>query len=86
MEADMIEKLDKIARSDRPDVVKLALSFDEIVGRILANSERDIEIWRALHDQEAVIKEQIKMETLKHARTILQECYQRVTGRRDWNE
>jgi hypothetical protein len=86
MEADMIEKLDKIARSDRPDVVKLALSFDEIVGRILANSERDIEIWRALHDQEAVIKEQIKTETLKHARTILQECYQRVTGRRDWNE
>jgi hypothetical protein len=86
MEAEMFEVLNEIVRSDRPDIVKLALSFDEIVGRIIANSERDIEVWRALHDQEAVIKEQIKMETLKHARTILQQCYQRVTGRRDWNE
>jgi hypothetical protein len=73
-------------RSDRPDITKLVLSFDEIVGRIITESERDIEVSRALHDSEAVVKEQIKMETLKHARTILLECYQRVTGRRDWNE
>jgi hypothetical protein len=82
----MMEKVNEIVKSDRPDIVKLALSFDEITGRIIANSERDIELWRALHDQEAIIKEQIKMETLKHARTILQECYHRVTGRKDWNE
>lgn len=81
-----MERVDKIVRSDRPDIVRLVLAFDEIVGRIIAESEREIEVSRALHDQEAVIKEQIKMETLKHARTILLECYQRVTGRRDWNE
>jgi hypothetical protein len=80
------EKMNEIVASDRPAIVKLVLSFDEITGRIIADSEQEIQVLRALHDQEALVKEHIKMETLKHARTILQECYQRVTGRIDWHE
>jgi hypothetical protein len=81
----MMEKVEAIVRSDRPDVVKLAQSFDTITRQIITHSEKEIEVLRALHDQEAVVKEQIKMETIKHARSILEECYQRVTGRREWN-
>jgi hypothetical protein len=82
----MIKQVKEIVKSDRPEVAKLALSFDAITSQIVAHSEHEIEVLRALHDQEAVVKEQIKMETLKHARAILEECYQMVTGKRGWNE
>jgi hypothetical protein len=81
-----MDKVNKIVNSDRPDIVKLVLSFDEIAGQIIANSRHEIEVRRALHDQEGVIREQIKMETLKHAHSILQDCYQMITGKRGWDE
>lgn len=82
----MMKEVNEIVRSDRPDIVKLALSFDAITSHVIAQSEREIEVLHALHDQEGVVKEQVKMETLKHARAILQECYQQVTGKRGWND
>jgi hypothetical protein len=82
----MMKNVNEIVRSKRPDVVRLVLSFDEITSQIITQSESEIEVLRALHDQDGVVKEQIKMETLKHARAILQHCFQLVTGRRDWNE
>jgi hypothetical protein len=39
-----------------------------------------------LHDQEAVVKHPIKMETIKAARSIFQDCYRLVLGRRAWDE
>jgi hypothetical protein len=81
-----MDLVEEIVRSERPDIVKLALSFDKITSQIIAHSEREIELRRTLHDQESVVKEQIKMETLKHAQSILQDCYRLVTGRREWHE
>jgi hypothetical protein len=77
-------ELDAIMASDAPDMEKLSQAFDCITGFVVGNAEREIELARAMSDREAVVKTQIKMETIKHARAIFETCYLRVTGRKPW--
>jgi hypothetical protein len=65
---------------------KLARAFDWVTGRIVAHAEGEVETARALQDEEAVVKQQVKMETIRHARAIFEECYLLATGRRAWDE
>lgn len=55
--------------------------FDFITRTIIEQSDKDIELNRALGDNEAVIREQIKRSTLIHARSILNTCCQLATGK-----
>jgi hypothetical protein len=79
------EEVEAILKSDLPDLEKLALAFDCITSFIVAHAEGEIELARAMHDRDQRIKVQIKMETMKHARSIFDHCYLRITGRRPWD-
>jgi hypothetical protein len=85
-EIDTMRKVDAIVASDLPDLSKLAQAFDLITQRLVDQARPEIELARAMNDQETVVKQQVKMETMKHAREIFLDCHLRVTGRRPWNE
>ena len=86
MKREDAKKLDEIIQTDLPDIEKLAQTFVWITSRNIEHAEHEIELARAIGDQESVIRGQIKMETMKHVRSIFQDCYLRVTRRRAWDE
>jgi len=75
-----------ILATDLPEATKLARAFEAITSVVLAHAEREIELARAMGDTTEVIKQQIKRETMKAAREILQGCHRRVMGKRGWDE
>jgi len=70
--------VDRILASGAPDLEKLAQAFDCITAFIVRHAEREAALNRALQDREALVKTQIKMETMRHARAVFEECYRRV--------
>lgn len=77
---------DHIVDSDMPDVEKLAEAFGALTGQFVEHGRHEIELARAIHDKERLIKEQVKVGAIKYAREIFQYCYVRVTGRKAWDE
>lgn len=75
-----------MADENRNDLQKVTEAFDYVTRIIISQSEKDIELNRALGDQQAVIREQIKQSTLIHARSILNLCHMRATGKEVFNE
>jgi hypothetical protein len=80
------DEVNRIVESDLVDLDKVMGAFDVIASSLIEAAEQEVELSRALGDRESVVKEQIKMETVKHARAILNDCYMRVTRRRAWDE
>ena len=75
-----------IADTENDDLTKVMAAFDYVTQLIITQSEKDIEIDRAMGDQQAVVREQIKMSTLIHARSILNWTHSRVTGSEVYDE
>ncbi len=69
---------ERIIASDAPDLEKLAQAFDCVTAFIVRGAEREVALHRALQDREALVKTQIKMETMRHARAVFDDCYRRV--------
>ncbi|MCU0521393.1 MAG: hypothetical protein MUF84_11955 [Anaerolineae bacterium] len=74
--------LDRITRSDLPEMEKLIQSFDWVTRRIIELAQREVELARAMSDEELAVKQSIKMNTLKLARGVFQDCYIRASGSR----
>ena len=81
-----MDELSKIFRSDRAEIEKLAQAFEWITGQHIYHGELEIELLRAMHDEEMLVKEQIKLSTIKYLRGVFNDCFQRATGRRAWDE
>lgn len=81
-----MEEFNEIIESDLPEIERLAQAFDWVTGRYIEHSQQEIELLRALQDKESLVKEQIKLEMMKHVRSMFHTCYKRVTGRRAWDE
>jgi hypothetical protein len=79
-------QIEAILASDLPDATKVVRAFEVITGIVLTHAEREIDLARAMGDTGEVVKQQIKRETMKAARQILQGCHSRVTGKRGWDE
>ena len=77
-----MEKFDEIVTSDLPDIEKLKQTFTLITQRYLDFSEKEIELLKAMGDQENLIKEQIKHNTVQHVQGIFGNCYTRITGKK----
>jgi hypothetical protein len=75
-----------IFETDLSDIEKISRAFDLVTSSYIQHSEQDIELIRAMSDKDALIKEQIKMETIKHIRSIFNDCYKRSTGKKAWND
>jgi hypothetical protein len=82
----MIKDIQKIARQDLPEIEKLAQAFDLVTSSYIANARNEVELLRALGDEENLIKERIKSGVMENARSIFLDCYRVVTGRSAWHE
>ena len=71
----MFDTFDAILDSDAPDIDKLKLMFEWTTQRFLEGCERDIELARAMKDRESTIRAQMRLEVMKSARGIFDECY-----------
>ena len=75
-----------IFETDLSEAEKIARSFDHVTSFYIQHSEQEIELLRAIGDKEKLIKEQIKMETMKHVRSIFNDCFKHSTGKKAWND
>jgi hypothetical protein len=78
-----MDEISEILSTDLPDLEKLAQAFQAITARYVEHAHHEIELARALQDPESVVREQIKLGVMEHARSIFDDCYRLVTGRRD---
>jgi hypothetical protein len=75
-----------IQRSNQPEADKLKEFFGRVTAQILEHGEKEVELARAMQDRESLVKHQIKLETIKTARSIFARGFQIATGRTAWDE
>ena len=80
------QELEAVFNADQQDMEKLRQGFDLITRSIIEHAQREVELARAMQDAAGVVKLQIKMSTIEHARSIFDQCYMRITNKRAWNE
>jgi hypothetical protein len=68
---------ESIITSELPEMEKLKQSFHWLTGWIIQQSENEMELLRALNDREGLVKERIKVSTIKYTQGIFEECYRR---------
>jgi len=83
---DWTTMVDELKALDLPESAKLAQAFDWATRRTIEYADQEIELAKAMGDQETVVKRQIKMSTMKHARSIFEDCYRVLIGRSAWDE
>lgn len=76
----------EIRDSTIPEAEKLAKAFNWVTKKALIYAEKEIELARAMKDEEGLIREQIKFEMTKSARGMFQDCFRAVLGRKAWDE
>ena len=76
---------EEIFTSDLSEADKIAKGFHHIINSIITHTINEIELRKAMSDRETLVKEQIKLSTIKHARDIFNMAYTRATGKRSWN-
>ncbi len=72
----------KIIGSDDPDIDRVAKSFTLLIEKHIQEAEKEIELARAMSDQENMVKEQIKHNVMVFVQSIFNDAYWRVTGRK----
>ena len=80
-----MEAYKQIFASDLVEADKVAQAFDYVTSKIVAFAEQEIELLKVMNDQELLVKEQIKLSTVRHCRTIFADAFQQATGRRAWD-
>jgi hypothetical protein len=85
-EKNVMDEVNRIVASDLADLDKVLEAFGAITSSYIEGAEREIDLARAMGDQESLVRRQIKMETIKHARHILNDCTMLVTRRRGLDE
>ena len=83
---DFFDWIREIQRSDQPEIDKLKAVFGHITAWIIEFADKEIELARAMQDDETLVKVQVKMETMKTARRIFGRGYQIATGKKAWDE
>jgi len=82
----MQKEYEEIFDSDLSEADKIAKAFHFVINTIETHSNNEIELLKAMNDRETLIKEQIKLSTIQHAKGIFNMAYQRATGKRSWDE
>ena len=71
------------------DAARVAAQFDQFTRHVAKSFKRQLEIARASHDEDAIIKGQIKLGVLKAARGMFAGSYRAALGNKpegDWND
>lgn len=77
----MQPEFEQILAQDLPETEKLARAYLFILQQQQTYAQNEIELQKALGDQEMLVKEQIKHGVLKYSAEIFAYCYYRTTGR-----
>jgi len=85
-EVDFSALIQTLKAADLPDVDKLARAFAWITGQYIEHYQREVELLRAIQDRETLVKEQIKLEMMKHTRQIFRACYRLLLAKEAWDE
>ena len=64
-----------VSRPAATEIDRLKETFEALSGSFITNVERDIEVARARHDREGLIREQIKVSVMRHARELFEHAY-----------
>ncbi|MBN2147370.1 MAG: hypothetical protein JW726_08275 [Anaerolineales bacterium] len=78
----MQPEFEAILSSDLPQAEKLTRAFQLIIQQQIAYGQREVELLQALGDEEALVKEKIKLGVMQYVNEIYAYCYLRVTGRK----
>ena len=81
-----MDEYKEIFTSDLSEVEKVAQAFDLVTSRVVDHSLKEIELFKAMGDKESLIKEHIKIETIKFARGLFNEAFKNAIGRSAWDE
>lgn len=81
-----MKEVREISRQHLPDIEKLAQAFDLLTSRYMEQAHNEVELRRAMGDEDSVIKERIKAGVMESARGMFQECYRLIVGRSAWDE
>ncbi|MFZ1401416.1 MAG: hypothetical protein WAS33_31210 [Candidatus Promineifilaceae bacterium] len=82
----MNKEYEEIFASDLSEADKIAKAFHMIIHTIESHANNEIELRKAMNDRETMVKEQIKLSSIQHARGIFNMVYLRATGKRSWND
>ena len=82
----MNKEYEDIFDSDLSEADKIAKAFHQIINSIETHTNNEIELLKAMNDRETLIKEQIKLSSIQHAKGIFDMVYLRATGKRSWDE
>lgn len=83
---DTMAAYQEVMRSDRAELDKVAAAFELVTDFYIRHGENEIELRRAMNDRDTMIKEQIKVSTVKSMRSVFADAYQAATGRKVWYE
>ena len=78
----MQKEFEAIIASDLPEAEKVARAYQWIIDDHISHSRNEIELLRALGDQENLVKEQIKLGVYEYTAGIFAFCFQQATGRK----
>lgn len=79
---DLTPQIEAIITADIPDIEKLSKAYVFIISQHIEISKRELEVLKALGDQEAIIKEQIKANTMAYTLGMFRQLHLRATGRK----
>ncbi len=73
-----MEEFNRIIASDLSELEKLVRAFDWLTGRFVEQAQHDAELAQAMNDRETLVKAQIRLSVMQHAREMFTFCRQRV--------
>ena len=82
----MQKEYEEIFDSDLSEADKIARAFHFVINSIETHTNNEIELLKAMNDRETLVKEQIKLSSIQHAKGIFNMVYLRATGKRSLDE
>lgn len=80
-----MKEYEAIFKTDLSQADKIAKAFHHVIDSIITHSNNEIELLKAMGDKETLIKEQIKLSTIEHAKGIFNMAYFKATGKRSYD-
>lgn len=77
----MQPEFEAIIASNLTELEKLTQAYQFILKEQMEHGRREIELQKAIGDQDQLVKEKIKLGVMEYTNDIFGYCYLRVTGR-----
>jgi len=84
--SDWLALVESLKKSDLGELDQVAIAYKWILDKHIEQGKNQIELARAMKDQETVIREQIKMETIKYTVKSFDDCVVMLLGRKVGDE